>query len=132
MEKGCNSLIILHAESETRACSTPTGCLAQAVPESETLPDLAFADGESAGSQTAQLLKLLDIYGASALGCAIREALERGTPRRMRLGVEGPLPLRSRGPSTPQTQQLHTYPLAYFYSATVDWFCSALDSACCC
>ena len=37
--------------------------------------------GESAGSQTAQLLKLLDIYGAAALRRAICEALERNTPR---------------------------------------------------
>jgi len=61
--------------------STPTGRLAQSVPESETLLDLAFAGGESAGSQTAQLLKLLDLYGAAALRQAIREALERDTPR---------------------------------------------------
>ena len=61
--------------------STPSGRLAQAAPESETLLDLAFAQGESAGSQTAQLLKLLDLYGAAALRSAIREALERGTPR---------------------------------------------------
>jgi hypothetical protein len=61
--------------------STPSGRLAQSVPESETLLDLAFAGGESAGSQTAQLLKLLDLYGAAALRQAIREALERDTPR---------------------------------------------------
>jgi transposase len=61
--------------------STPTGRLAQAVPESETLLDLAFARGESAGSQTAQLLKLLDLYGAPALRHAIGEALQRDTPR---------------------------------------------------
>ena len=61
--------------------STPSGRLAQAAPESETLLDLAFAQGESAGSQTAQLLKLLDLYGAAALRKAIREALERNTPR---------------------------------------------------
>ncbi len=61
--------------------ATATGRLAQAVPESETLLDLAFAQGESAGSQTAQLIKLLDLYGAAALGHAIREALERNTPR---------------------------------------------------
>ncbi len=47
--------------------STPSGRLAQAAPESETLLDLAFARGESAGPQTAQLLKLLDLYGAAAL-----------------------------------------------------------------
>jgi hypothetical protein len=61
--------------------ATPTGRLAQAVPESETLLDLAFGHGESAGSQSAQLVKLLDLYGPTALGRAIREALERNTPR---------------------------------------------------
>jgi hypothetical protein len=61
--------------------ATPGGRLAQAVPESETLLDLAFSQGESAGSQTAQLLKLLDLYGPAALRRAIREALERNTPR---------------------------------------------------
>jgi hypothetical protein len=61
--------------------SIPTGRLTQAVPESETFLDAAFARGESAGRQTAQLLKLLDLYGAAALRRAIREALERDTPR---------------------------------------------------
>jgi hypothetical protein len=61
--------------------STPGGRLAQAVPESEALLDAAFARGESAGSQTAQLLKLLDTYGAAELRRAIQEALERNTPR---------------------------------------------------
>lgn len=61
--------------------ATPTSRLAQAVPESETLLDLAFAHGESAGSQTAQLLKLLDVYGAPALRRAVCEALDRNTPR---------------------------------------------------
>jgi hypothetical protein len=61
--------------------ATPGGRLALAVPESETLLDQALAQGESAGSQTAQLLKLLDLYGAAALRRAICEALERNTPR---------------------------------------------------
>jgi len=61
--------------------STPSGRRAQAVPESETLLDVAFARGESAGAQTAQLLKLLDLHGAPALRTAIRQALERDTPR---------------------------------------------------
>ena len=61
--------------------ATPGGRLAQAVPESKDLLDRAFSQGESAGSQTAQLLKLLDLYGAAALRGAIREALERNTPR---------------------------------------------------
>jgi len=37
--------------------ATPGGRLTLAVPESEALLDQAFAQGESAGSQTAQLLK---------------------------------------------------------------------------
>ena len=61
--------------------ATPAGRLEQAVPESQTLLDLAFAQGESAGRQTAQLLKLLDQYGPTALRRAIVEALERQTPR---------------------------------------------------
>jgi transposase len=61
--------------------STPGGRLAQAVPESEELLDAAFARGESAGSQTSQLLGLLELYGAAELRAAVREALERKTPR---------------------------------------------------
>jgi transposase len=61
--------------------ATPGGRLTQAVPECETLLDQAFSQGESAGSQTAQLLKLLDLYGPTAFGRAVREALERNTPR---------------------------------------------------
>jgi hypothetical protein len=60
---------------------TPGGRLALAAPESRALIDLAFAQGESAGSQTAQLLKLLDLCGPAALRRAIDEALERSTPR---------------------------------------------------
>ena len=61
--------------------STPGGRLEQAVPESRQLLDLAFAQGESAGSQTAQLMKLLENHGAAALRRAIQEALARNTPR---------------------------------------------------
>jgi len=61
--------------------ATPAGRLEQAVPETKTLLDLAFTQGESAGSQTAQLLKLLDEYGPAALRRAVAEALERNTPR---------------------------------------------------
>jgi hypothetical protein len=61
--------------------STPGGRLEQVVPESKTFLDLAFAHGESAGAQTAQLMKLLDQYGTVALRRAIAEALERNTPR---------------------------------------------------
>jgi transposase len=61
--------------------ATPGSRLEQAAPESKTLLDLAFAQGESAGRQTAQLLKLLDQYGVAALRRAINEALTRNTPR---------------------------------------------------
>jgi len=61
--------------------STPAGRLEQAVPECRQLLDLAFALGESAGTQTAQLLKLLEHSGAAALQGAVREALARNTPR---------------------------------------------------
>jgi len=61
--------------------ATRAGRLALAVPESEGLLERAFAEGESAASQTAQLLRLLDQYGVAALRRAIREALERNTPR---------------------------------------------------
>jgi hypothetical protein len=61
--------------------ATPGGRLEQAVPESKMLLDLAFAQGESAGSQTAQLLKLLDEFGSTAVRRAVTEALARNTPR---------------------------------------------------
>jgi transposase len=61
--------------------STPGGRLAQAVPQSEAFLDAAFARGESAAAQTAQLLKLLDLYEAAELRHAIGEALERNAPR---------------------------------------------------
>jgi len=61
--------------------STPGGRLANAIPESEAFLDTAFQRGESAASQTTQLLRLLDEYGATELQAAMREALERNTPR---------------------------------------------------
>jgi transposase len=71
----------LLAEKRKAFGSTPGGRLAQAVPETEALLDAAFARGESAGTQTAQLLNLLDLYGATELRAAVREAIERKTPR---------------------------------------------------
>jgi transposase len=61
--------------------ATRAGRLALAAPESEVLLERAFAEGESATGQAAQLLRLLDLYGVAALRGAIREALERNTPR---------------------------------------------------
>jgi len=89
---------------------TPAGRLMQAAPESETLLDQAFALGESAGQQTAQLLKLLDLYGAAALRRAIHEALERNTPRAS--SVAFLLRRHSRAASTPAPVDLSRYPQA--------------------
>jgi hypothetical protein len=61
--------------------STPSGRLAEAIPESVKFLDLAFAHKESVAYQTVHLLKLLDQYGQAALRRAIGEAIERNTPR---------------------------------------------------
>ena len=68
--------------------STPAGRLAQAAPESKTLLDRAFAQGESAGSQTAQLLRLLDLYGVAAL----RRAIARSAAAQYATRLFGRLP----------------------------------------
>jgi len=61
--------------------STRSARLLVAVPESEAFLDAAFERGESAGPQVAQLLRLLDLYGAQHVRPAVKEALERKTPR---------------------------------------------------
>jgi transposase len=60
---------------------TPSGRLTAAVPETAAFLKAAFAKGENAGSTTLKLLRQLDDYGAQALRAALREALERDTPR---------------------------------------------------
>jgi len=61
--------------------STRNGRLELAVPESADLLERAFAEGESAAQQSAQLLDLLDRYGTHTMRRAVREALRRNTPR---------------------------------------------------
>jgi transposase len=90
--------------------ATPGGRLAQAAPESEALLDAAFARGESAGSQTAQLLKLLDTYGAAELRSAIREALERNTPRASSVAFILSRRQRSRQHTAPTPVDLSRHP----------------------
>ena len=69
-------------EDKRRAMgNTRQGRLLDAAPEAEAFLDAAFQRGESVGSQTAQLLRLLDDYGADELRAAVHEALERQTPR---------------------------------------------------
>jgi transposase len=61
--------------------STAAGRLAVAVPESQAFLQAAFQQGESAARLTAQLLGLLEDYGPGELAAALREALDRQTPR---------------------------------------------------
>jgi hypothetical protein len=61
--------------------STRSTRLAALVPESQAFLQAAFERGESARRLTARLLRLLDDYGAQELAAAIREALDRNTPR---------------------------------------------------
>ncbi len=61
--------------------STAGGRLATLVPESQAFLQAAFEHGESAARLTAQLLRLLDDYGATELAAALREAIDRRTPR---------------------------------------------------
>lgn len=69
-------------EQKRRALgSTRSTRLATLVPESQAFLQAAFERGESARRLTAQLLRLLDDYGAQELAAAIREALDRNTPR---------------------------------------------------
>jgi hypothetical protein len=51
------------------------------VPESPAFLQAAFERGESTARLTAQLLRLLDDYGAAELSATLREALDRHTPR---------------------------------------------------
>jgi transposase len=88
--------------------STPAGRLEQLVPESKAFLDLAFSQGEQAGSQTAQLMKLLEEYGAAALRRAIQEALERETPRASSVAFL----LRRQPRSTPLALDLSHHPEA--------------------
>jgi hypothetical protein len=61
--------------------ATAIGRLEQMVPSAAELLDAAFARGESAASQTRQLLKLLEEYPAAEVEAAVREAIQRQTPR---------------------------------------------------
>lgn len=61
--------------------STAGGRLATQVPVSHAFLRAAFERGESSARLTAQLLRLLDDYGAVELAAALGEALDQGTPR---------------------------------------------------
>jgi len=61
--------------------ATAAARLKHAVPQIESFLTAAFERGESVARQTAQLLTLLDDYGADLLRAAVAEALEHNTPR---------------------------------------------------
>ncbi len=61
--------------------ATPNSRLLAVVPEVESLLEAALSRGEPVGAQTTELARLLDDYGPAELRTAVREALERETPR---------------------------------------------------
>ena len=71
----------LLAQKRKALGSTASGRLAASVPESQAFLQAAFERGESTAPLTAQLLRLLDDYGAAELAAALPEALEHHTPR---------------------------------------------------
>jgi len=101
---------LLKEKRKTTTRSSPGGRLAEIVPESEALLEAAFARGESAGRQTAQLLKLLDTYGAEELRSAIGEVLERNTPRASSVAFLLRKRQRSRERSLPLPVDLSRHP----------------------
>ncbi len=95
--------------------AAPSDRLNQAVPESEAFLQAALLRGESVSHQTRRLLQLLDEYGAEPVRSALREALERGTPRassvafllnRRRTSAPLPVDLSRR----PELADLHVQP----------------------
>ena len=93
--------------------ATRAGRLARAVPESEDLLERAFLQGESAATQISQLLRLLDLYGVAALRRAVREALERNTPRASSVAFL----LRRGAPGTPRSAPLPALDLSRYPEA---------------
>jgi transposase len=61
--------------------ATATGRLEQMVPSARAFLDAAFARGESVGGQAKQLSRLLEEFLAAEVEAAVREALDRQTPR---------------------------------------------------
>jgi hypothetical protein len=71
----------LLASQRKALASTATGRLAASIPAAPQFLQAAFQRGESAATQTAQLLRLVEDYGATEVTAAVEEALQRGTPR---------------------------------------------------
>jgi transposase len=99
--------------------STPNSRLLAVVPEIESLLQAALVRGEPVGAQTTELTHLLDDYGPAELRTAVREALERETPRassvayllnrrRRHRRQRPPLPVRLT--QRPELEDLHVQP----------------------
>jgi hypothetical protein len=71
----------LLASKRKALASTASGRLAATIPAAARFLEAAFQRGESAATQTAQLLRLVEDYGAAEVTAAVAEALQRGTPR---------------------------------------------------
>ena len=87
--------------------STASGRLAALVPESQAFLQAAFQRGESAARLTAQLLRLLDDYGAAEFTAALREALGQQTRAFPRWPLSWPAAIASGGnaPRSPSTSR---------------------------
>ena len=99
--------------------STPNSRLLAVVPEIESLLQAALSRSEPVGAQTTELTHLLDDYGPAELRAAVREALERETPRassvayllnrrRRHRRQRPPLPVRLT--QRPELEDLHVQP----------------------
>jgi transposase len=99
--------------------ATPDNRLLAAAPQIEALLQAALVRGEPVAAQTAELGRLLDDYGAAELRTAVREALERQTPRassvayllqrrRRRRRQRPPLPVHLT--QRPELEELHVQP----------------------
>ena len=99
--------------------ATPDGRLVAVAPEVESLLEAALERGEPVGAQTAELRRMLDDYGATDFRAAVREALDRGTPRassvayllnrrRRRRRQRRPLPVQLT--QRPELEDLHVQP----------------------
>lgn len=71
----------LLAEKNRARGSSRCARLIDAVPETEVFLDAGFQRGESAALLTQKLLLLLDDWGAHELRAAVRQALDKQTPR---------------------------------------------------
>jgi hypothetical protein len=69
------------ASKQKALAATATGRLAAAIPLAARFLEAAFQRGESAAAQSAQLLRLVQDYGAAEVAAAVAEALRRDTPR---------------------------------------------------